>query len=305
VSEALHEIKIPGVEPIHTGKVRSVYEAGEDLVIIASDRLSAYDVVLPSPIPDKGRTLTQLSAFWFERLEATRPHHCLSARLGELPAPYRDLPVLDGRSMLCRRAEPIRVECIVRGYLAGSGWREYRDAGTLNGETLPAGLKQGSPLDPIRFTPSTKAEEGHDEPMTWDEFRAELGDPLAEQLRERSLAIFRQAAPICQEAGMVLVDTKFEFGKIGDELVLIDECLSPDASRFWDAEAYAQGVLDSYDKQFVRDYLDESGWDHRPPAPELPEEVITATRIRYVEALRRLMGETGVDQAGLNQVGAP
>jgi phosphoribosylaminoimidazole-succinocarboxamide synthase len=305
MSNALFEIKVPGVEPLHRGKVRSVYAAGDDLLIVASDRISAYDVILPTPIPDKGRTLTQLSAFWFAHLEAARPHHCLSFQLTDFPAPFRDVPDLEGRSMLCRRAEPVKAECIVRGYLAGSGWREYRDHGTLNGEHLPAGLEQGSRLDEIRFTPSTKAEEGHDEPLTWEEFRDQLGEKLAVELRHRSIDIFRQATPYCEQAGMILVDTKFEFGMVGEEIVLIDECLSPDSSRFWDAEEYAKGNLVAYDKQFVRDYLDSIGWDHAPPAPDLAPEVIAATRSRYVEALRRIMGDAGIRQAGLDTGGTP
>jgi phosphoribosylaminoimidazole-succinocarboxamide synthase len=299
----LFEVTVPGVEPLHRGKVRSVYAAGDDLVIVASDRISAYDVILPTAIPDKGRTLTQLSAFWFEHLAAAAPHHCLSFNLEEFPAPFRDVPGLAGCSMLCRRAEPVKAECIVRGYLAGSGWREYRDHGTLNGEPLPAGLEQGSPLDPIRFTPSTKAEEGHDEPMTWDEFRRQLGDDLAQELRQRSIDIFRQATLYCEQAGMILVDTKFEFGRVGDDVMLIDECLSPDSSRFWDAGEYAKGNLQAYDKQFVRDYLDSIGWDHTPPAPELTADVVTATRERYVEALRRIVGDAGIRPAGLDAMG--
>lgn len=305
MSKPQFEIQVPGIEPLHRGKVRSVYGAGEDLLIVASDRISAYDVILPTPIPDKGRTLTELSAFWFENLEGARPHHCLSFKRQEFPSPFRDVPELEGRSMLCRRAEPVKAECIVRGYLAGSGWREYRDHGTLNGEPLPAGLEPGSRLDPVRFTPSTKADQGHDEPLSWEQFRDQLGEDLAQELRQRSIDIFRQATPQCERAGMILVDTKFEFGKAGGEILLIDECLSPDSSRFWDAGEYARGNLEAYDKQFVRDYLDDIGWDHSPPAPELPAEVVASTRNRYVEALRRIMGDTGVRGAGLDTVGAP
>jgi phosphoribosylaminoimidazole-succinocarboxamide synthase len=304
VKEALFEIVVPGASPLHRGKVRSVYAAGQHLLLVASDRLSAYDAVLPTPIPDKGRVLTQLSAFWFRRLAAARPHHCLSTALADFPEPFRSLDSLDGRSMLCRRAAPIPVECVVRGHLAGSATREYRARGTLHGEPLPAGLGEGSPLSPARFTPTTKAQTGHDEPLTREEFRALLGETLARELEERSLALFTEASPICRAAGLVLADAKFEFGHAGGEVVLIDECLSPDASRFWDGAAFDEGRLESFDKQFVRDFLDASGWNHEPPAPALPAAVVAATRERYVEAARRLLGEGGLALAGLAELEA-
>lgn len=302
MSQALFDIEVPGIQPVHRGKVRSVYECAGELVIVASDRISAYDVVLPTAIPDKGRILTQISAFWFRSLAEAGPHHYLSVGRADLPAPFCDLPDLEGRAMLCRKTEPIRVECIVRGYLAGSGWQEYRERGTLNGEALPAGLEPGSRLDPPRFTPTTKVEEGHDEPLAIDEFRRQLGDETAAELERRSVSIFAAAGAICESARLVLADTKLEFGRVGNEILLIDECLSPDASRFWDAESFGHGVRVPFDKQFVRDYLDECGWDHRAPGPVLQAAVVASTRKRYIEALSRLMGEKAARASGFSPV---
>ncbi len=301
MSRSLFEIEVPGATLLHRGKVRSVFAAGEHLLIVASDRVSAYDAVLPTPIPDKGRVLTQLSAFWFQRLAAASPHHCLSTSRGDFPEPFRSLADLEGRSMLCHRAEPLPVECIVRGYLAGGGYREYRATGGLSGEALPPGLREGSPLRPARFTPTTKASSGHDEPLSLADFRGLLGDAQARELEARSLALYEEAAPVCAAAGLVLADTKFEFGRVAGRLHLIDECLSPDASRFWDGAAHAEGRLVSFDKQYVRDYLDGTGWNHEPPAPALPPEVVEATHTRYLEAARRLLGSTGLAAAGLSQ----
>ena len=300
MSEALHTIEIAGVRPRHEGKVRSVYDAGDDLLLlVATDRISAYDSILPTPIPDKGRVLTQLSVFWLRTLAAASPHHLVSAERTDFPAPFRDVPALEGRSMLCRRARRVDVECVVRGYLTGSGYKEYKKSGTLNGEPLPAGLKDGSRLDPPRFTPTTKAEHGHDLPMTREEVVAAVGRETAEELEQRSLEIYLEAAVRSRDAGLILADTKFEFGWIDGRLCLIDEVLSPDASRFWDKAAYEQGRLESFDKQIVRDHLDRSGWDHEPPAPALPEEIVQATRRRYLEAAARLMGEAEARKAGL------
>jgi phosphoribosylaminoimidazole-succinocarboxamide synthase len=306
MTTALHRIEIPGVTPWHEGKVRTVYEAGEGLLlVVASDRVSAYDSVLPTPIPDKGRVLTQLSLFWFERLRSASPHHLVSAELAHFPRPFRDLEWLAGRSMLCRRARRVDVECVVRGYLTGSGLREYQASGTLNGEPLAHGASDGSPLDPPRFTPTTKAEHGHDQPMTRAQLQAAVGRATADELEARSLALYHEAAGIARQAGLVLADTKFEFGWVGGRLALIDEVLSPDASRFWDADAFARGRLESFDKQYVRDYLDRVGWNHEPPAPELPPEVVAATRERYVRAAIQLMGEDEARRRGLALVGQP
>ena len=281
---------LAGVTPWRRGKVRDVYDLGDRLLIVASDRLSAYDAILPTPIPDKGRVLTAMSAFWFARLAAASPHHLLSSERADFPPPFHDLEELEGRAMLCRRAERVDVECVVRGSLTGAGWREYRDHGTLHGEPLPPELHDGSPLDTPVFTPTTKAEQGHDQPIPRAELPGLVGAALARELEERSLALFAEARPIAAAAGLVLADTKFEFGRIDGTLTLIDELLSPDSSRYWDAAAYAEGRLESFDKQVVRDWLDRSGWDHVPPAPPLPPEVVATTRARYLEAARRLLG---------------
>jgi phosphoribosylaminoimidazole-succinocarboxamide synthase len=300
LSEPLHKIDIPGVRPRHEGKVRSVYDAGDDLLLlVATDRISAYDSILPTAIPDKGRVLTQLSVFWLRTLAAASPHHLVSVERADFPAPFRDHPELEGRSMLCKKARRVDIECVVRGYLTGSGYKEYKKDGTLNGEPLPAGLIDGSRLDPPRFTPTTKAEQGHDLPMTREEVVALVGRETAEELEQRSLEIYLEAAARSLEAGLILADTKFEFGWIDGRLCLIDEVLSPDASRFWDEAAYGRGRLESFDKQIVRDHLDRTGWNHEPPAPALPEEVVQATRRRYLEAATRLMGEAEARTAGL------
>jgi phosphoribosylaminoimidazole-succinocarboxamide synthase len=289
--QALHEIRLPGLKPWREGKVRTLYEAGEHLVMVASDRLSAYDCILPTPIPGKGEVLTQLSVFWFGKLRSAAPHHFLGDDPLRFPAPF-DLhaSVLTGRSMLVKRAQRVDVECVVRGYLTGSGWKEYRASGTVCGIKLPAGLVDGSPLDPPIFTPATKEDSGHDRNISFDEMAKLVGGPLADQLRRRSLDIYMEAHDWAYERGLVLADTKFEFGHVEKTLTLIDEVLSPDSSRYWDRDAYQRGELHSFDKQFVRDYLDRSGWNHEPPAPELPPEVVAATAERYREALRRIAG---------------
>jgi phosphoribosylaminoimidazole-succinocarboxamide synthase len=291
-SQVLYEIRLPGLEPWRRGKVRTVYEADGYLVIVASDRLSAYDCVLPTPIPGKGEVLTRLSLFWFEKLTSARPHHLVGSDPLCYPPPF-DLhgSRLTGRSMLVQRAERLDVECVVRGYLTGSGWKEYRTDGAVCGIRLPAGLHDGALLDPPIFTPATKEESGHDQNISFDEMVRRVGPGLAEQLRARSLAIYREAHAWAWGHGLVLADTKFEFGLVAGVVTLIDEVLSPDSSRYWDRDAYERGKLFSFDKQFVRDYLDRSGWNHEPPAPELPADVVAATTQRYREALLRLAGE--------------
>ena len=282
---------IKGLAPWRVGKVRSVYDLGARLVVVASDRLSAYDAILPTPIPDKGRVLTALSAWWFERLHAAPPHHLISTKLEDLPEPFRSQEELRGRVMLCAKAERIDVECVVRGYLTGAGWREYRERGTLNHRQLAAGLHDGSRLEQPAFTPTTKAEEGHDEPIPHGTLGARVGDELARKLEARSLALYEEAHAEAWTRGLVLADTKFEFGYVDGTLTLIDELLSPDSSRFWDRPAYEAGRLLSFDKQYVRDWLDRSGWDHAPPAPALPDDVVAQTRARYLEAARRFLGD--------------
>ena len=286
------EIALPGIEPWRRGKVRSVYEAGPELlVIVASDRLSAYDSVLPTPITDKGRILTQLSGWWMTTLAAARPHHLVSEDVREFPAPFAGhAELLAGRSQLVRRAERVDIECVVRGYLTGSGWKEYRTNGSVCGIALPAGLRDGSRLEPAIFTPATKEEHGHDENISFDEMVRRVGRETAEALRDRSLAIYEEARRRAWERGLVLADTKFEFGRVDGALTLIDEVLSPDSSRYWDRAEYEAGRLESFDKQVVRDWLDRSGWNHEPPAPPLPDDVVRQTRERYLEAMRRLTG---------------
>lgn len=289
----LSEIRIPGVEPWRRGKVRAVYEAGPDhLLVVASDRLSAYDVVLPTPIPDKGRVLSRLSAHWMRTLRSAVPHHLVSDDPASFPAPFSaHQDMLRGRAQLVRRAERIDVECVVRGYLTGSGLKEYRKSGSVCGVSLPGGLEDGSRLDPPIFTPTSKAEEGHDEPMTFEDVVGQVGAKTAEALRDRSVAIYLEAREAAWSKGLVLADTKFEFGRVDGTITLIDEILSPDSSRYWDREAYERGELLSFDKQYVRDWLDASGWDHSPPGPVLPDEVVRKTRARYLEALERITGK--------------
>jgi phosphoribosylaminoimidazole-succinocarboxamide synthase len=289
------KVDLPGLKPWREGKVRSVYEAGpQHLVIVASDRLSAYDSILPTPIPGKGAVLTQLSVAWFHRLRSAIPHHFVTDDPARYPEPFRrHAALLAGRSMLVRRAERVDIECVVRGYLTGSGWREYGRDGRVCGIVLPPGLRDGSRLDPPIFTPATKEESGHDQNVSFEVVTGRIGETTARQLRERSLAIYEEARAIAWEGGLVLADTKFEFGWVDGALTLIDEILSPDSSRYWDRAEYEAGRLLSFDKQFVRDWLDHSGWNHEPPAPALPDDVALRTAERYREAMRRIVGTDG------------
>jgi phosphoribosylaminoimidazole-succinocarboxamide synthase len=288
----LSEIELPGIAPWRRGKVRTMYEAGSrHLVMVASDRLSAYDCVLPTPIPDKGSILTRMSGFWMRTLKSAAPHHLVSDDPRAYPPPFdRQAAVLEGRSQLVRRAQRIDIECVVRGYLTGSGLREYRAGGTVCGIRLPDGLGDGARLDPPIFTPATKEDSGHDQNIPFEETARRVGATTAAALRERSLAIYSEARAWAWARGLVLADTKFEFGTVDGSLTLIDEVLSPDSSRYWDRAEYEAGRLVSFDKQFVRDWLDQSGWSHEPPAPELPADVVARTRERYLEAMRRLTG---------------
>ncbi len=282
---------IEGLPLLHRGKVRETYAVGDDrLLMVATDRISAFDVVFDQPIPDKGRLLTQLSAYWFGLLGDLGPSHFLSVDAADLPDTART-PQLAGRSMLVRRAERIDAECVVRGYLAGSGWAEYQRAGSVVGHALPAGLREADRLPQPIFTPSTKAEVGHDENISRVQLASMVGADLARELEERSLALYRAGALRAEEVGLILADTKFEFGVIDGKVALIDEVLTPDSSRFWDASVYAPGQSPpSFDKQYVRDFVAASGWDKEPPAPELPPEVIAGTRERYARAYGRLTG---------------
>jgi len=290
-TEGVMEVEIPGVRPLRRGKVRTVFEAGQQLVIVATDRLSAYDSILPTPIPGKGEILTRRSGFWMRSLKSAPPHHLVSEDPREFPEPFRSHAArLAGRSQLVRRAERIDIECVVRGYLTGSGWKEYRANGAVCGIALPKGLRDGSRLDPAIFTPATKEDVGHDMNIDFDEMVRRVGRDTADELRARSLAIYEEARQYAWERGLVLADTKFEFGRVDGRITLIDEILSPDSSRYWGRAEYEAGRLQSFDKQFVRDWLDASGWNHEPPAPALPADVVTRTRERYLEAMHRLQG---------------
>jgi phosphoribosylaminoimidazole-succinocarboxamide synthase len=282
-----------GRYPKRSGKVRDIYDLGDRLLIVATDRISAYDVVMPNGIPDKGRVLTQISAFWFRKLAALTAHHLLSTELADLPEDCRDEEIT-GRFMLCRKAQVVPVECVVRGYLAGSGWREYKETGAVCGVKLPKKLKQGAQLPQPIFTPATKAATGHDENITFEAAAARVGHETAAELRDKSLAIYIEARAYAAEKGILVADTKFEWGRDeGGKLILIDEVLTPDSSRFWPAENYTPGRdQPSFDKQYLRDWLDEIKFDRKPPAPLLPQEVVQATRTRYVEAYTRLIGES-------------
>jgi phosphoribosylaminoimidazole-succinocarboxamide synthase len=272
---------------VASGKVRDIYEVDERrLLFVASDRISAYDVVLPNLIPDKGRVLTGLSLHWFEFLDT--PNHFLTA---DLTGVVDDMADLRGRAMIVRKADVIPMECVVRGYLYGSAWREYRTGGGPTTEHLPAGLDMGQRLPEPLFTPATKAESGHDENLTVAGARALVGDDVYERLRDAAIDLYRRAAEATAARGVLLADTKFEFGFVDGELILVDEVLTPDSSRYWPADRYEIGTpIPSFDKQYVRDWLDSTGWDHTPPAPEMPDEVIAATRARYAEAFERITG---------------
>ncbi|HEV7671824.1 MAG TPA: phosphoribosylaminoimidazolesuccinocarboxamide synthase [Thermoanaerobaculia bacterium] len=289
-TEPVVRTELPGLPAPKRGKVRDVYDLGDRLLIVATDRLSAYDHILSPGIPDKGKLLHQMSAFWFERLAGIVPHHLLAGDLPEELAPYSSL--LAGRSALVRKARVFPFECVARGYLAGSGYREYREGGAVCGLPLPSGLVRASRLPEPIFTPATKAEEGHDENVTFERMAADLGGDLAARLRDLTLTLYSTAAKHAESVGLILADTKFEFG-LDDrgEILWIDEALTPDSSRYWEAATWHPGTEPaSFDKQFVRNWLDASGWDHQSPPPRLPEDVVAGTRERYLEAFRRVVG---------------
>jgi len=292
VERAMRRVEIPGRKPDYAGKVRDIYELGDSLLIVATDRVSAYDVVLEEGIPGKGRILTQISRFWFEKLKPLVPSHYIATDVASFPAPFsRHGALLEGRSMLVRRAKRYDVECVVRGYLAGSGWKEYQATGEVCGVKLPPGLRLSSKLPEPIFTPATKASEGHDENISFQRMTGIVGGPVAEKLREASLAIYNAAAEHARSRGFILADTKFEFGERDREILWIDEALSPDSSRYWPAADYREGVAqDSFDKQVIRDYLDSIAWDRNPPPPRLPDDVIEKTSRRYEQALAGITG---------------
>ncbi len=277
--------------PVRKGKVRDVYDLGDRLLLVTTDRISAFDWVLPNGIPDKGRVLTQISAFWFDRLD--EPNHLLSTdvRQFDLPADV-DLAPLDGRAMLVRKTSVVPIECVVRGYLSGSGWKEYRSNGKVCGIQLPLGLRESDRLPEPIFTPATKEEQGHDINISYEEMASRVGDSLAAELRDRSLRIYQRGAEFALSKGILIADTKFEWGLVNDELILIDEVLTPDSSRFWPADQYAPGRSPpSFDKQFVRDWLEGASWDKNSRPPALPDEVVSRTRQKYIEAYERLTGQ--------------
>ena len=290
MAPAISQTSFAGLQLRGRGKVRDIYEVGTDLLIVATDRLSAFDVVLPTPIPDKGKVLTQLSLFWFDKLHGIVPNHIITATdfTGAL-APYA--ADLAGRSMLVKRTDPIPIECVVRGYLSGSGWKDYQKTGRVCGIPLPSGLVESSQLPNPIFTPSTKATTGHDENISFEEAASRIGESLALRLRDVSIEIYTRAAAYASARGIIIADTKFEFGLAGQDLIWIDEALTPDSSRFWPADEYEPGrAQPSFDKQYVRDYLERIGWNKQPPAPALPAEVVAATRARYRESYERLTG---------------
>jgi phosphoribosylaminoimidazole-succinocarboxamide synthase len=292
MNKALTKIEIPGTTS-RSGKVREIFDAGDKLLFVASDRISAFDCVMPNGIPNKGAVLTQISKFWFERTGDAVKNHMLSTNVADYPAPFNaHADQLAGRSMLVKKTEVLPVECIVRGYLIGSGWKEYQKSGTIGGMPLRAGYEMAGKLDEPIFTPSTKAEQGlHDENISFDQMREIIGEEKAEKLKALSLKLYKEAAEYALTKGIIIADTKFEFGELDGEIILIDEVLTPDSSRFWPADTYAPGSSPmSFDKQFVRDYLETLDWDKTPPAPELPSEIIEKTEAKYLEAYEQLTG---------------
>ncbi len=283
------------LQPLKSGKVRDIYDAGENLVLVASDRMSAFDVVLPTPIPDKGKILSTLSVFWFARTSHIIDNHLLLHRAKDFPAPWREFGAehdWDGRALLCRRAEVLPVECVVRGYLSGSGWKSYQESGEVCGIRLPAGLRESDKLPAPIFTPTTKAELGdHDAPISWHETVEILGEKRAIQVRDASLELYDWIAKFALQRGLILADTKFEMGLCDGDLIVVDEMGTPDSSRYWNAQSYQAGrAQDSFDKQFVRDYLETLDWNKTAPGPELPPEVVEKSAAKYVEAYNRLTG---------------
>lgn len=286
-------IELSGIKKFKSGKVREVYDLGDQYLFIASDRISAFDCILPDGIPNKGQVLNMISKFWFDRTSDIVKNHMISTDIADFPEEIKEhSDLLKGRSMLVKKAELLPVECIVRGYLIGSGWKEYQKSGTIGAMPLRAGYEMAEKLDEPIFTPSTKADEGHDENISFEQMKELVGEKLGNKLQDISLKLYKTAADYALTKGIIIADTKFEFGIIDDELILIDEVLTPDSSRFWTADTYKPGSSPfSYDKQYVRDYLETLDWDKTPPAPHLSEEVIQKTREKYIEAYRLITGE--------------
>jgi phosphoribosylaminoimidazole-succinocarboxamide synthase len=292
-NETVLELNLPGVKKIKSGKVREIFDLGDRLLFVATDRISAFDCIMPNGIPHKGEVLTQISYFWFSQTESFQPNHLLSRSNEPLPANLQAAgPNLARRSMVVKKATPLAIECVVRGYLAGSGWKEYRQSQTVCGIKLPAGLKESSELPEPIFTPATKAETGHDENISFEEAAKIVGSDIAERSRAASLKIYNHARDYARQRGIIIADTKFEFGIFDGQLLLIDEVLTPDSSRFWPADQYQPGRgQPSFDKQFVRDYLETLDWDKAPPAPALPDDVVAKTQAKYLDAYERLTGK--------------
>ncbi len=302
MSSLVLETNLPGLTLQRRGKVRDVYDLGDTLLIVATDRISAFDYVLGSGIPDKGKVLTQLSAFWFDKISDITPHHLISTNVDDFPAEARaHREILRGRTMWVKKTTPLPVECVARGYISGSGWKDYRATGAVCGVTLPAGLRESDRLPEILFTPATKAESGHDENISEAEAAAVVGADVLARLKQLTLAIYQRGVEHAESCGIILADTKFEFGLLrrspegakaeAHDLLLIDEILTPDSSRFWPADQYAPGgAQPSFDKQFVRNWLEEIGWNKQPPVPSLPPDVVAKTRQKYMDAFKRLTG---------------
>jgi phosphoribosylaminoimidazole-succinocarboxamide synthase len=288
----LHTLDLPGIRKIASGKVREIFDLGDSLLLVATDRISAFDCILPNPIPHKGAVLSSLSAFWFSRFNFV-PNHVLATDFKDFPAVLKPFEAqLARRSMIVKKAQPLPVECVVRGYIAGSGWKEYQASRSICSIPLPDGLQQAQELPETIFSPSTKAESGHDQNISFDQCRRLIGDELAEKVRSLAIRIYEEGRTIAAGRGIIVADTKFEFGMLDGELILIDECLTPDSSRFWPANEYRLGISPpSFDKQFVRDYLETLTWDKTPPPPPLPDEVVRKTSEKYLEAYARIAGE--------------
>ena len=291
--EPLLSLELPGLRKLKSGKVREIFDLGDHLLLVATDRISAFDCIMPNGIPRKGEVLTQISFFWFERFASLVPNHLLGGAKAPLPAELKPfVSRLTGRSMIVKKAVPLAIECVVRGYLAGSGWKEYRQSQTVCGIKLPAGLQESSELPEPIFTPATKAETGHDENISFAQAETIVGANLAAQARDLSLRIYANGREYARKRGIIIADTKFEFGLFDEKLILIDEVLTPDSSRFWPADQYQPGRSQpSFDKQFVRDYLETLDWNKTPPAPALPSDIVAKTQAKYLEAYERLTGE--------------
>ena len=293
MNKVILKTEFPDITFVKGGKVRDIYDLGEHLLLVATDRISAFDVVLPNGIPEKGRVLTQISIYWFKQMEDIIPNHIVATRVKDFPEKlHKYADILEGRSMLVKKTRPMPVECVVRGYLSGSGWKEYKEKGVVSGIRLPEGLVESSRLDEPIFTPSTKAEQGHDINISFEDVKSIVGDDLAKKLKDTSLRIYSKAREIAEKKGIIIADTKFEFGLYNGDLIIIDELLTPDSSRFWSIKDYAPGRgQDSYDKQVVRDYLLTLDWDKTYPGPVLPDEIIEKTVSRYKEILKIITGQ--------------